>query len=125
MEINKYDVTLTLADIAALERGDTLVGNGGFETVCIKLEKPEHSATGAEIKDFWDNGWDPDYYHESRDAEVQIQNEAGEWILEDEKVYDLDTLGWLVWQGRGPAPTGAFDGMPFTDAFLQWKAGKK
>ena len=52
-------------------------------------------ATGAQIKDFWDNGWPDNYYYEPEGMEV-VDGENGKFILELEKEYDLSVFGYLV-----------------------------
>ncbi len=94
-----HKITLTLDDLRRLEQDGklTIPAFGvNLETVIV-LDKPANVATGAEIKDFWDNGWDGNYYHE--DWEEPVQDELGEWVLENDKLYDLDRLGYCMWQG--------------------------
>jgi hypothetical protein len=79
---------------------------------------PKNRATGAEIRDFFDNHWPADYYLESDCAEVQVQDEEGNWILEDDKNYDLSLLGELGWQGKG-LPTCKIP--TFEEVFLKWR----
>lgn len=53
-------ITLNLDDLRKLEQEGrlTIPAYGVNVEVQIVLDKPKNVATGAEIKDFWDNGWD-------------------------------------------------------------------
>jgi hypothetical protein len=95
------------------------------ERINIQLERPTTVATGMEIHEFFDNGWDMDYYHEDDTAEIQLQDQLGNWLLEDLKTYDLSTLGYVVWQGKHtPEGAGKAGGMTFEEAFLKWRSRK-
>jgi len=126
---------ITLAELRKLEQDGTVelirysneVGRLGAEVKTILvLEKPANIATGAEIKDFWDNGWDGNYYHD--DWDEPVQDEQGKWILEDGKLYNLDRLGYCCWQGPssgvGARRYDQLATIPFVEAFLAWK-GKR
>jgi hypothetical protein len=126
-------VTITLAMLRKLEQegslhieqasSDITIPNTMFELVLLK---PKNVATGAEIKDFWDNGWDGNYYHD--DWDEPVQDDLGNWILEDGKLYNLDRLGYCCWQGSssgvGARRHDQPETIPFVEAFLAWK-GKK
>jgi hypothetical protein len=116
-------VEITLGKLRLLEENGTVLLSDGIELVLLK---PENVATGAEIKDFWDNGWDGNYYHD--DWDEPVQDDDGKWILEDGKLYNLDRLGYCCWQGPSSG-VGArrYDQpatIPFVEMFLAWK-GKK
>ncbi len=114
------NISLTLGDIRELESKGILHTDteADGEAVTITFLRPKNMATGAEIKDFFDNGWPANYYLEGDYAEVQVQDEEGEWILEADKNYDLSLLGELGWQGQG-LPT--CKNPTFEGAFLTWK----
>jgi hypothetical protein len=126
-------ITITLAMLRKLEQegslhleqasSDITIPNTILELVLLK---PENVATGAEIKDFWDNGWDGNYYHD--DWDEPVQDDMGNWILEDGKLYNLDRLGYCCWQGPssgvGKRRHDQPETIPFVEAFLAWK-GKK
>lgn len=118
-------ITLSMADLRKLESGGTVTSPATqyCDEVQITLDLPKNTATGAEIKDFFDNGWDMDYYHESDMAKVQVQDEEGEWILQADKVYDLSELGELGWQGSHSNRTKP-SSLTFEEAFLAWKGTK-
>jgi len=127
-------IKITLDQLRRLERDGRLVldinqvgtQSGSIGEYVLALDKPANVATGAEIKDFWNNGWDGNYYHD--DWEVPIQDDMGEWILEDAKLYDLDKLGYCMWQGPssgvGARRANQPDTIPFAEAFLKWKGTK-
>ena len=118
-------ITFTLGDLRKLEQDGRLVipAFGVNQEVQIVLDKPKNVATGAEIKDFWDNGWDGNYYHE--DWDEPVQDDVGNWILEDGKLYDLDKFGYCMWQGPSSARRhDQPDTIPFSEAFLKWKGAK-
>jgi hypothetical protein len=120
-------ITLTLGDLRKLEQDGklTIPAMGVNLATVIVLEKSANLATGAEIKDFWDNGWDGNYYHD--DWEEPVQDEEGNWILEDAKLYDLDKLGYCFWQGSGSLVAKRANQpatIPFIDAFLKWRGTK-
>src|SRR5271156_4786530 len=64
----------------------------------LEEKQKENWATGAEIKDFWDNGWSDDYF--SEDNVEPIQDELGSWLLDDNTMYNLEDLGLMIYQGR-------------------------
>lgn len=114
---------LTMEQIGRLLAGEALT----IEGIEIKLaqDEPNCYATGAEIKDFWYNGWDKDYYYECDDAMIQITDEEGEWTASDSRVYDLRKLGPLYWQGVGEAKyKGKEPHMSFENAFNAWKKSR-
>lgn len=119
-------IHITLGMLRTLEQNGSLHINDAKIAIELVLLKPENVATGAEIKDFWDNGWDGNYYHD--DWEEAVQDDEGNWILEDGKLYNLDRLGYCCWQGpssgvgarRHDQPAT----IPFVEMFLKWK-GKK
>jgi len=131
--MKNWDVKITLAQLRLLEQTGNLRLATGLpsgliieDQITLVLDKPKNTATGAEIKDFWDNGWDGNYYHD--DWEVPVQDEEGEWILEDAKLYDLDKLGLCIWQGPssgvGARRANEPETIPFVEAFLKWKGTK-
>ncbi len=64
-------------------------------------------AKGSEIRDFWMNYWPEnlsDWYFETEESEIQIDDEEGNFILNDTKSYDLKLFSPLFWQGIGECP---------------------
>jgi hypothetical protein len=116
-------VEITLGKLRILEQNGSVLVSDGIELVLLK---PENVATGAEIKDFWDNGWDGNYYHD--DWDEAVQDDLGNWILEDGKLYNLDRLGYCCWQGPssgvGARRHDQPETIPFVEAYLKWK-GKR
>jgi hypothetical protein len=112
--------------LTAKDASQTQYGLPATEQIEILLDKPTTVATGAEIRDFFDNGWDMDYYHEADDAKIQIQDDLGKWLLDDAKTYDVSDLGWLCWQGNPSTPeeAGKPGSMTFEEAFLKWRSRK-
>ena len=51
-------------------------------------------ALGADIKDFYERGFPDGYYHD--DNIIDFHDDAGNWVLEDDKRYDLTLCGVLV-----------------------------
>lgn len=131
-----HDVNITLDMLRRLERDGRLQvagisSNGPItgsvdDQITLVLLKPENVATGAEIKDFWDNGWDGNYYHD--DWDEPVQDDLGNWILEAGKLYNLDRLGYCCWQGPssgvGMRRHDQPETIPFVEAYLKWK-GKR
>lgn len=114
-------IVLTPEQINRLIAGDVISQDG----VELMLRQDEHFATGAEIKEFYTSEWDADYYYESGDAVVQIEDEKGTWIAKPNGIYDLRDLGSLCWQGGGdPETKGKPEYMRFEEAFLAWKANR-
>lgn len=91
-----------------------------LESFIVELEADalRHYATGAEIRDFFENGWDETYYHD--DSEIPLMNDAGNWILEDDKLYDLSKLGMMVPITFQPLSKYK----SFEVGFMAWKAKK-
>jgi len=99
-------VTITLAMLRKLEQegslhieqasSDITIPNTILELVLLK---PENVATGAEIKDFWDNGWDGNYYHD--DWDEPVQDDMGNWILEDRALIRSPFKFRERWRTRG------------------------
>ena len=77
-------------------------------------------ATGAEIKDFWDNGWPVDCYHD--DSEYEIEDENGNWTLQDDEKYELALLGSIIQRGGDSSRDERT--MSFEQAFNEWKRVK-
>jgi hypothetical protein len=122
------EIQLTLDDLKKLQAGEEIVTDDSQDGAVVKvtLLKPKDMATGADIRKFFFDGWDMDYYHEYEDATVQVQDEQGEWLLDDEAMYDLNELGMLEWQGDANANNRAGQmGKPsrltFRNAFIMWK----
>jgi len=111
-------IALTTDHLNLLATGETVEIDG----IKIALQKEETVATGKEIREFYTEGWDGDYYYESGDALIQIEDENGEWIAKDHQLYDLNDLGTLGWQGQGhPEDRGKKSFLTFKEAFLAWK----
>lgn len=49
--------------------------------------------TGAQFRDFYQNHWPQGYWHE--DAEYEIEDEFGTFILADDAILDVDKMGYL------------------------------
>lgn len=49
--------------------------------------------TGAEFRDFYQNHWPKGYWHE--DAEYEIEDDHGVFILADDAILDVEKLGYL------------------------------
>jgi hypothetical protein len=80
-------------------------------------------AKGFEIRDFWINYWPKnlsDWYYESDDGTIDVEDEDGNYILEDTKIYNLKEFGPLGWQGQGDCPV-EFGYWEFEDAFKKYK----
>jgi len=76
-------------------------------------------ASGAQIKDFYDNHWPSGYYFEEEDAEVKLNdNDSGEWLLDHTERYDTAKFGYLVKEGE--TVRGVPDTISFTTAFGKW-----
>lgn len=128
------NIKLTLDELRLLEKNgrlDNVAIADSAVRVNIMLDRPANSAYGSELHEFYTKGWDGDYYYESEDAVVQIEDEEGNWIAKDDRLYDLKDLGTLGWQGATgsgkwhAADSGKPNWMTFEDAFLKWKANKK
>lgn len=53
--------------------------------------------TGAAFREFYQNHWPKDFWHE--DAEYEIEDELGKYILPDDAILEISRLGYL--QGEG------------------------
>jgi len=112
-------IELTPKDMETLAAGNKVISTNGTEIVLVIT--PAY-ATGAELKDFYLNGCDSDYYYESLDASIQIEDDNGEWLAVDSKLYPLAALGTIRWQRTGlPKDYGKKPWMTFEEAFLAWK----
>lgn len=70
--------------------------------------------TGAEFRDFYDNHWPKGSWHE--DAEYEIEDEEGKWLLGDDQILELSRLGYIV------NPKGDRDvWTPFAEAWDAWR----
>ena len=121
------EVRISLADLRVLEQTGSILLKAIDDLTQVRFElvQPKHQATGAEIREFFDQGWDMDYYHEGDYADVQLQDDNGKWLLFDEVMYDLSSLGDLCWQGMESAQSkNKPEGMTFEEAFLKWKGTK-
>jgi hypothetical protein len=58
---------------------------------------PGTHVRGADFRRFYEEGWDPNWYHD--DSDVAVEDETGAWILPDDVIVRLDQLGCAVWQG--------------------------
>ena len=78
-------------------------------------------AKGAEIKDFYYNYWPEkldNYYYDSDNVEIEIEDDNGNWILEDKLSYDLNGFGWVM------DNDDKTDGLSFQSAFSKYKKTK-
>lgn len=71
-------------------------------------------AYGRDIREFYENHWPDGYCHE--DSEIEFYDDAGKWILEDDKKYQLSKLGYLEPSG-GDSRRGA---LAFETEFSVW-----
>lgn len=55
--------------------------------------------TGAQFRDFYQNHWPQGYWHE--DAEYEIEDEVGKFILAEDAILDVDKLGYLASGTKG------------------------
>jgi hypothetical protein len=83
-------------------------------------------ATGAEIWNFWMNGWPQNWYN---DAEIEVESPEGDCLLEMDQEYDLRSFGYICWPGtmgfpRDEAPAHGKDTVPFAKWFSFWKRGR-
>jgi hypothetical protein len=69
------------------------------------------TATGAEIREFYDNHWPEGYYHD----DCEITDDDGKCNLDPDQKYDLAELGVLVADGDPD------NRITFQSAFLRWK----
>lgn len=112
---------ISLNDVRVLEQqGNLSCKAEDGSDVHLIFTKPANVTSGLNIRKFFDEGWDKDYYYESDFAEVQLQDDDGNWLLEDDKDYDLSHLGGLAWQGYDP-PRDKPKELGFEEAFLKWK----
>jgi hypothetical protein len=89
-------------------------------------------ATGAEIKQFWDE-WPPgaDWYNDDAPLEVYLCSDNGDkLLLKLDAKYDLSDFGLLCWQGgsgkkvpKDPPMRGCLD-VSFESWFKFWKKNK-
>jgi hypothetical protein len=50
-------------------------------------------ATGAEIREFYENHFPAGYYHLEQDGKIKLTDFDGNWILDDNTLYDLSKIG--------------------------------
>lgn len=50
--------------------------------------------TGAQFRDFYQNHWPAGCWHE--DAEYEIEDDNGNWLLPDDRILELGRLGYVV-----------------------------
>lgn len=101
-------------------------GDGHFSTEEVEaveyfvhsLEPKTHQASGADIQEFYEKGWDSNYYHD--DSEIQIEDDAGNCMLHPDGLYDLRKFGMMIWQELGPDG----ENKTFEQGFEKWKASK-
>lgn len=70
--------------------------------------------TGAEFRDFYQNHWPADCWHE--DAEYEIEDDNGAWVLRDDAILDVSKLGYVVAQGATEQRWQAF-----SEVWAAWK----
>jgi hypothetical protein len=70
-------------------------------------------ASGADIKNFWDNGWPDGCWYDDAEISVLDENENGNWVLDDNELYNLAKLGLVVSDNGNKT---------FEEVFLAWKA---
>lgn len=75
-------------------------------------------ATGAQIKEFFENGWPGDDWYWD-DNNIEIESGQGDFVLKLTQEYDLDDLGCLYWQGLDDCPRDEYWG--FEEAFAEWR----
>lgn len=80
-------------------------------------------ATGAEITAFWLE-WPPgvDWYVD--DGTLEVLDEHDQPLLDPAQKYAVEDIGVLCWQGLGPAPKGAEDGVAIKTAFAKWRKAR-
>jgi len=67
--------------------------------------------TGAEFKEFYKNHWPQGCWHE--DAEYEIEDDYGEFILQPDAVMDLSRLGWVHYPDDKTT-------RPFQEVYEEW-----
>lgn len=73
-------------------------------------------ATGAEIWDFYCNGWPENHYYEENEILIcDDEKDPNKCLLEFDKEYDLDKFGFI-----GDKNVGVFDTVPFEEVYLDW-----
>ena len=83
----------------------------------MRIDGDKLYSTGAEVADFYNNGWPRNYYHD--DYELDICDANGDFSLIPTTEYDLDELGVLIWQ-EDHEPKSSQLMWPFKDAMKQW-----
>jgi hypothetical protein len=73
------------------------------------------TATGAEIYDFFTNGWPEGYCYD--DYEIAVEDADGKCNLEPDQEYDLRKFGVLQQSSIGTSA----EFIPFTGAFNAWR----
>jgi hypothetical protein len=72
--------------------------------------------SGAEFIDWYDNHWPGDnWYHD--DANIEIHDDEGAWLLDPAEMYDIDDLGAILYQGPDDHPDAA---MADTSTLAGW-----
>jgi hypothetical protein len=114
-------ILLDLGDLMKIQSGQDVevVTAEGEAPLFLRLEKTPAMATGKEVRTFFAEGWDNDYYHED-DGGTLLQDGNGSWLLEDGLLYDTEDMGYLVYQGRNPQDKPQT--IDFSEAFGKWKA---
>ena len=77
------------------------------------------NATGAEIKEFWENGFPETHYHDDSDIEIDDIS-TGEFALEPTEKYDLSRMGYLYKHNAAAYEPD----MSFQQAFLKWRKAR-
>jgi len=79
---------------------------------------------GSLIREFWFEYWPELFIYELDPGDLEIDNEYGEFILDDYKYYDLNEFGYLMWNSLEDAPDTykgldleEWVGFEFEDAF--------
>lgn len=70
--------------------------------------------TGAEFRDFYQNHWPEGCWHE--DAEYEIEDERGAWVLADDRILELSKLGYVV-----ESVDGRDEWRDFSEVWETWK----
>ena len=77
-------------------------------------------AKGAEIFDFYTNGWPEGWYHDDNELEIVSETDGVTSILKPGEEYDLSLFGVLVPEGG----ISVVDAEGFDTAFRRWKRAK-